>query len=129
MSEHDFEVELCKVADFAEKTSIWRATPVKMEPKARLIQWQVYKVRNPKDDGWDIHFNGYTGHEGRVCSPVQEFNKETMTGRTRSGRIYELVGPPGYNGDAAYVWNRWIEIYGNPETECITEEYYDDVPT
>ena len=78
-----------------------------------------------------MHFMGYaksdhayTG-EGRVCSPVLEFDKQTMRGRTRSGRVYELVGPPGLNADALYVWNRWLNINNNPVVTCITEDYYE----
>ena len=119
----DFKIDLGRLADFAEKTSIWRPASIKDEPETRLTQWQVYKVKNPKGDGWDVHFNGYAGYEGRVCSPVQEFDKKTMRGRTRSGRIYELVGSSGFNRDAMHVWNRWLGMYGDPEHECITERY------
>lgn len=104
---------------------IWKPASITEEPETILTKWQVYKVENPNGSGWDIHFHGWTGWEGRVCSAVQEFDKETMRGRTRSGRIYELKGSPGLNGDAEYTWHRWLNIYGNPKTENITEEYYD----
>jgi hypothetical protein len=84
--------------------SIWRVAPVQEHPEAQLVSWRVFEL----PDG-DRHFCGYETyfHEGRVCSRVVSFDPETRQGVTRSGRCYELVGPPGDNADALYVWDRW----------------------
>ena len=111
----------------------WKPATVIEEPETKLYQWQIFRVAgNFGGVAETIHFMGYAqseyaayGGEGRVCSPVQEFDKETMRGRTSSGRIYELVGPPGLNSDALYVWNRWLQHAGNPVVTCITDEYYE----
>jgi len=110
--------DLEKLFDYLEQTSIWRVASVSDEPQTSLTQWRIFLV-----DGKDMHFVGYTGYEGRVCSAVQTFDPTTCKGVTESGRIYELVGPPGFNGDAMYVWNRWLNIYGNPTVEDITDTY------
>lgn len=107
-----------KLFDYLEKTSIWQAASVTAEPETQLTQWQIFLVNSK-----DIHFVGYTGYEGRVCSAVQTFDPTTCKGVTRSGRIYELVGPPGFNRDAMYVWNRWLEINGDPTVEDVTDTY------
>lgn len=81
----------------------------------------------PNSEDYTIHFNGYTfgwHGEGRVCSPVMEFDKNTMRGMTRSGRIYELVGEPGFNRDAEYVWHKWLVLNDVTEFECVTEEFW-----
>jgi len=101
---------------------VWKPASVEDEPRTILSRFQVYKVKNPKTNNWDIHFAGWCG-EGRVCSAVQSFDKATRCGITRSGRVYQLSGDPGMNMDAMYVWGNWLAIYGNPEHECITEEY------
>lgn len=120
-----FDLEqLSKLADLMEATSIWKVASVADEPNTRLTQWQIYKVK-PVMEGKPetIHFVGYAGYEGRVCSSVQTFDAATRKGVTRSGRIYELVGDPGYNSDAMYVWDRWLSINGDPGVENITESY------
>ncbi len=35
-----------------------------------------------------------------------------MTGFTRSGRSYRLVGPPGADGDADFVKVAWLRFNG-----------------
>jgi len=97
---------------------IWNVAPVADEPMTRLSHWRIFLV-----DGKDVHFAGYAGHEGRVCSAIQSFDPVTGRGVTRSGRIYELVGESGFNGDAMYVWQRWLDMYNNPPHEDITDIY------
>ena len=119
--------KLQRLAEFAEATSLWRPADVTQEPETRLQQWQVYQVwanaSYPKDS---IHFVGHTGGyhgEGRVCSAVQTYDKERHRGVTKSGRVYELVGHPGHNRDADYVWNRWLGLMGDPEFTEVTNQY------
>ena len=102
---------------------VHKVAPISQEPCTVLTQWQVFEVKNPSGKGWDIHFVGYAGYEGRVCSAVQSFDKTTMQGVTRSGRIYKLSGDSGVNLDAQYVWGRWLAMYGNPEVREITDQY------
>jgi len=104
--------------------SVWEVLPVTDEPYTRLTEWQIFSVE-PVVAGSPstIHFVGYAGHEGRVCSAIQVFDITTRKGVTRSGRIYELAGEPGYNSDAIYVWNQWLLINGNPQIENISEKY------
>lgn len=118
--------DLQKLAEIAVKSSIWRPADVSQEPETKLVDWQVYKVYIEQLGEYTMHFNGYTlgaYGEGRVCSPVVEFDKNTMRGVTQSGRIYELVGAPGFNRDAEYVLNRWLSMNGNPEYVNITKEF------
>jgi hypothetical protein len=87
---------------------VWKTTSVTETPELNLSQWCVYEI----DDNKDRHFVGYneTEGEGRVSSKIVQFDKESMRGITASGRVYQLVGNPGRNGDAAYVWARWKQI-------------------
>lgn len=96
--------------------TIWRTIPVKDQPHITLAQWQVFELPNG-----DRHFCGYhyLGREGRVSSRIEDFDPETMTGRTRSGRVYKLAGEPGLNHDALYVWGRWQEINGVTQYEAV----------
>ena len=120
------KIDMELLAAFVESNSIWKAKSVKDEPETRLTQWRVFKVKGLPDVGETIHFVGYAGYEGRVCSPVQEYDPMTKRGVTRSGRVYELLGPSGHNGDAMYVWARWCHINNIEEVTDITEGYEND---
>lgn len=86
--------------------SVWKPTSAQDEPVSRLERWAIF--RTPQGD---YHFCGYCG-EGRVSSKIMSFDLKALSGRTRSGRLYQLEGRPGLNRDAMYVLGRWIEING-----------------
>lgn len=92
--------------------AIWLTTPVDEVPQIQLRSWKVYEVSSDLWPEKTRHFVGWniTEGEGRVSSSIVEFDKDTMRGRTASGRVYELIGQSGYNSDAAYTWNRWCKI-------------------
>ena len=87
--------------------TVWRTNPVDEEPEIVLRNWSVREIH----DG-DRHFVGYhdAGFEGRVSSKILEFDSETMKGKTRSGRVYQLEGESGFHGDAEYVWEVWSSV-------------------
>ena len=92
---------------------IWATNPITTDPVVTLVKWSVFRVPSPNGDPrGDCHFNGYnTGdQEGRVSSKIMAFDQETMVGTTRSGRKYQLMDEPGYDGDAAYVRDYWLRI-------------------
>jgi hypothetical protein len=87
---------------------LWITAPVEEVPEIVLRHWSIRQL----PDG-SRHFVGYNhrDREGRVSSTIVEFDVATMRGRTRSGRVYEIVGPPGRDGDAEYVWASWCRIF------------------
>ncbi len=88
---------------------IWKPTSVSESPDVSLVRWFVIEAnREPKTR----HFVGYNTREreGRVSSTIVSFDKETMKGVTRSGRVYSLFGDGGSDPDARYVLGRWLEI-------------------
>jgi len=112
-----------KIQTSAINASIWRPNSVDQEPETRLTNWAVFRVDFPGDEP-TIHFAGYTGYEGRVCSPIETYDPVTKRGVTRSGRIYELVADrSGLNRDAAYVWGNWLRINDHPKFTDVTETY------
>lgn len=116
----EFNDTLEKLAAFAEATSIWKPASVDQEPETRLLNWRVMLV-----EGKDTHFVGRANWEGRVCSAVQTYDPKTKRGVTKSGRVYELLGPSGFDRDAMYVWSRWMHINGLEEKDIqdITSQY------
>jgi hypothetical protein len=112
-----------EIAEMLITGGIWKPNSVDIEPETVLTQWQVFEVENPDGSGWDTHFMGWAGYEGRVCSAVQTYDPVSRRGVTKSGRVYELKGNSGINGDALYVWNRWLKAYSNPEHRNVSEHY------
>lgn len=121
-------IDLAKLAEIVEATSIWSVASVDVEPETKLTQWRVFKVLAKDGLPESVHFVGYTGWEGRVCSAVQTYDPKTKRGVTRSGRVYELVGQSGYNSDAMYVWSRWYTRngLGDDDVVDITKVYDND---
>ena len=113
-----------RVMKHAIATSVWRPADVSVEPDTKLVQWQVHQVTTPDDGLSTVHFMGYTGYEGRVCSAILEYDAKTKKGVTKSGRVYELVGDPGFNRDAIYVFSIWCDRFPeNTIFEDITDQY------
>lgn len=86
---------------------VHRVAPVSLEPVTVMSAWRLQQVN------WDSgertrHLVGRANREGRVCSDIRQFDLSTMTATTRSGRRYQLVGPPGFDRDAQYVFNVWL---------------------
>ena len=100
----------------------WPVPSPVVHAEAFLTSWKIVEL--PEGD-W--HFMGYetTYHEGRVTSKVVEFNPENMTGKTHSGRFYTLQGPPGHDGDAAYVWRQWARHNKVVSYKDISKEVYE----
>lgn len=101
------------VIDHIIETSVWSASSLTEVPEIELTRWQVMQLPHG-----DRHFVGWnaTEREGRASSKIVEFDATTRRGRTRSGRVYQLRGRAGHDGDGAYTWGRWMKL--NAATEC-----------
>ncbi len=88
---------------------VWSTIPVDEQPEITLVQWRVFEASDGKR-----YFNGYAveNREGRVSSTIIEFDHDTMRGRTRTGRVYQLSGRQGYSTDANYVLGVWLQVNG-----------------
>lgn len=104
--------------------SIWKASSVDETPEVELSHWRIFEARSPYWDGVTRHFIGYniTEGEGRVSSAITTFDLEKMQGITRSGRVYKLVGEPGWHTDAEFVWSRWCQINYVESQQDVTKE-------
>lgn len=71
--------------------------------------------------GWNL-----TDREGRVSTAIQTYDPETHRGRTASGRVYELVGPPGGDPDGECVLGQWLRAQGLDAADAVPVDL-DDV--
>ena len=98
---------------------IWKTKPVDSQPRLRLANWRIMRTERG-----EIHFIGYAvdNHEGRVSTAIQSLDLAARTGVTSSGRLYELIGKPGRDPDADYVWAMWARANGVMRAEDVTAE-------
>ena len=61
---------------------------------------------------------------GRASSAIKEFDRETMTATTRSGRSYQLVGAPGNARIGEYAWQNWCSKNEVVSEVDVTDEYF-----
>src|SRR5574337_706144 len=72
--------------------------------------------------GWS-HQDG----QGHASSNLLRFDPSSGTALTSSGRLYQLVGPPGSDSEGEYVWSRWKAAAHLNADRDVTEELYADV--
>jgi len=91
---------------------VWSLPLVEEQPEATLDSWRAFEVQIERKPAPTLHLAGYAveAREGRVTSAIVDIDLPTRKVRTASGRVYHLVGGPGFNGDAEYVWARWLRI-------------------
>jgi hypothetical protein len=95
--------------------NIWTQKPVSERPHKSIVLWFIGKVVSSEIGGLidTYHFVGIDidyPFNGAVSSQIVSFNASTMTGVTRSGRVYELVKlPDDSNGsrNSHYTLNGW----------------------
>lgn len=87
--------------------SLWLTAPVAAIPRIELVRWMLIRTELN-----EVHAVGYNAgaSEGRVSSPLLDFDVTQRTGTTRSGRTYALLGPPGVDADAQHVFEAWLRI-------------------
>lgn len=104
--------------------SVWKATSVEETPCITLVSWRVFEVSSSHYGERTRHFCGYnvTEYEGRVSSKIVSFDYETGRGITDSGRVYQLAGPSGHNGDGLYVWGIWVNRLNATDIIDVTDE-------
>lgn len=93
---------------------IWRVPNVQDQPSIRLYDWTIKRAT----DGC-CYFVGTLEGEGtgRVSTKIVAFNKESMIGRTSSGRTYQLLGRSGHSADGEHVWRHFKRINQVTEVE------------
>ena len=97
--------------------------PSKNESRVMIDSWSVREISS--NGITSRHLCGVVNGEGRVCSPIQDFDSSNMSFTSRSGKLYEARGWPGQNNDAEYVWAGFCKANDIEPTEYIdvSKEY------
>jgi hypothetical protein len=81
--------------------NVWTVRSVEEQPHIEMVRWRVFEV------GETFVLSGFsvTNGWGRRSTGIVAVDSQRMRVTTSSGRIYHLVGPPGFDADAEYVLN------------------------
>ena len=104
---------------------VWKVESIEADPEIVLVDWIIFEVTSELWSQKTSHFVGYNihGREGRVSSAIVQFDGEKMTGKTRSGRIYQLKGPQGSGSpDGLHTWNYWCDHSKITICEAVSSE-------
>jgi len=104
---------------------IFAVAPVHEEPEETISRWSIREARFDEPNDQSRHVVGYVARKGkgRVSSAIQSFDRDKMRIQTRSGRVYQLEGPPGFDPDAEYVWAHWKTLNQVRDETDVTQEY------
>lgn len=113
---------MAEIEDSIQK--IWPINPVEIEPTAIIYNWSVIEVSFKNNDEKTCHLIGDVPEQfGRATSAIQNYNRQTKTITTRSGRMYKLIGGAGYSDDADYVWQNWKKTNDVTSEKNVSEDY------
>jgi len=84
--------------------SIWKTAGVSEQPHLTLDAWRCFELPTGA-----LHLLGFCVEtcSGRVSTQLVRLELGSRAAVSVSGRRYRLVGKPGLNRDADYVWHRW----------------------
>lgn len=91
-----------------------------------LRRWRVTEIE-AADGVRSRHVWGHdvTHNSGRASSAITEFNQDTMTATTRSGKLYKLIGLPGNSRIGRSAWSKWCRDNGIVSEQDVTDDYLD----
>ncbi len=89
-------------------------------PKVWLVRWHVMRTNLGTR-----HFVGHSVEDDKayVSTPIVRYHVAKRTGVTSNGRPYTLVGPPGYDEEAEFVWQHYVRLWGVTHVVDVSAEY------
>jgi hypothetical protein len=92
-------------------SNVWKISATATEPSTTLRNWMVFEAElEPGVVTQHLAGDLCQHSEGRVTSALVFVDAEARTARTKSGRLYKLVGEPGLGSQAEYVMDAWLRI-------------------
>jgi hypothetical protein len=89
-----------------------------------LRRWRVIEIE-AQDGARSRHVWGHdaANNKGRASSAIVEFDRDSMTATTRSGKSYRLIGLPGNSRLGKTAWNNWCNKNEVVVETDVTREY------
>lgn len=90
-----------------------------------LRRWRVIEVVSLNGSRTrHVHGHDVTHDTGRASSAIKEFDRDSMTAITHSGRTYKLLGAPGHARSGESAWEKWCRKSGVVSKTDVTSEYF-----
>ncbi len=101
------------------------SAPVHQEPDEIILFWTIKELVY-LDNSINRHLAGYINRKGtfRVTTKIKYFDQLTMTIHTESGRIYNLLGNPGFTQTLELYWAIWKKKENFISEKDVTNEYF-----
>lgn len=90
-----------------------------------LNRWAVYETPiRGEDEPWTRHIVGYSKEHGagQASAALVAFDPTRRVALTKSGRLYQLDGPPGHSLAGQLVWQSWKLLSGVQKEKDVTDE-------
>jgi len=89
-------------------------------PRVWLVRWHVLRTNLGTR-----HFIGHSVEDdaGCVSTPITSYDSASGGGVTSNGRPYKLLGPPGHDEEAEYVWKYYERLWKFTEVMDVSNEY------
>jgi hypothetical protein len=90
-----------------------------------LAGWSVWELQLAWRETRTGHLLGRVleKHCGEVSSPIVTLDPTTRVATVESGRVYELLGPPGADEDALYRLDGLVRMGGAAAARNVTAEF------
>lgn len=90
-----------------------------------LRRWRVVEVVTQNGTrSRHVYGHDVTNDAGRASTAIKEFDLQTMTVTTRSGRTYKLMGAPGNARSGECAWQNWCRANGVTSEVDVTSHYF-----
>lgn len=100
-------------------------------PPLTLVRWRAWEVQVPNYDAPSWHLVGFLPEEhcAKVSSALAQVSRFGDEARSKTGRVYRLVGAPGADEHAARLWASWQRQHGvTVLRDCTTEVLHGHPP-
>ena len=90
-----------------------------------LRRWRVIEILTQNGmPSRHVYGHDIVNDTARASTSIKEFDRETMTVTTHSGRLYKLLGAPGHSRAGAIVWKEWCSKHNVVSETDVTDEYF-----
>jgi hypothetical protein len=116
-----------EIGEILGRASVWSVRSIASQPSSKICDWQAFEVRRTDSgDALSVHLVGrlVADHGGRVTSAIKNVDRASRRVVTNSGRVYQLLGKPGYSSDGEYVWQSWQRIQEVTYAREVTAEFW-----
>ncbi|HEY9106675.1 MAG TPA: hypothetical protein VIN58_08330 [Roseateles sp.] len=102
--------------------------PLEAEAEAKtrfvLLRWRAWEVQVPNYDAPSWHLMGFLSEEhcAKVSSALAQVSPVGDEARSKTGSVYSLSSPPGFDEDAARLWASWQRQHGVVVLREVTAE-------